>query len=516
MLCCWLAACTEEKQAASPPEESDNPVSGDDRAASNADDASMDDDGAEVPDAAAPPTDESPIDTPDPDPDPMLGDAPTRHIQFDTSDENFLNPERGFYTTTNLATVRDLDYVRPEGKSIVYAAVHLDAYLGEDHEQPLPEELLSDVQSGFDAVRDAGLKAVVRFQYDDGEGYPDGANDAPESWMLQHIEQLAPLLQANQDVLFLLQAGLIGAWGEWHSSLNFEDGPSDQEARKRIVDGLLAALPESRRVALRYPAYKRMLYGAAATTESTLLMGDAVGRVAHLNDCFVSGENDVGTYQYESPETLKDYLAEDTLYVPIGGETCAVHERNACDVVLPEMERFHYSYLNDDYHPDVLARWDEEGCRPEIERRLGYRLSLVSAEVPEQIKPGGSFILELQLVNTGFAAPTNPRPLMLRLRSDDADDSVQLPLDVRTLTPGEHGLSARVRLPAQLSPGQYTLALWLPDADPTLASRSEYSVRLLNPDVWSEQYADNALATLTVAASAPGEADAAATDLAVE
>lgn len=439
------------------------------------------------------------------------GDAPTTDVHFEADDRALLNPERGFYVTGDLADMDDLDYVRDEGKTLIYAAAHLDAYLGADHEQDLPARALDDIEAGFSSVRDAGLKAVVRFQYDDGEGYPDGANDASEAGILRHIEQLAPVLAANRDVLYVLQAGFIGAWGEWHTSLNFSDGTGDQAARKRIVEALSAAVPGVR-IGVRYPAYKRMFYGDAPTTEAALLAGDPVSLVSHINDCFVSSEDDVGTYQYEPMQVLKQYLESDTAYAPIGGETCGEDDRNACDVTVPEMERFHYGYLNSEYHQAVLGRWESEGCLDEIDSRLGYRLSLVSAKLPEAARPGGTFSFELVLQNLGFAALTNPRPVVLVLSGEGERYEAELPADPRLWLPGEHTLSASLRLPAELAPGSYRLSLWLPDGDERLRPRVEYAIAFANAGVWDAAEGENMLADLAIAADAPGASDPGAGD----
>src|SRR6266851_1208890 len=68
-----------------------------------------------------------------------LDDAPSSAVNYSASASIILNPERGFYTTTDLATARDLGYVRSAQKSLVYGAVHLDHYLGANHAQDLPQ-----------------------------------------------------------------------------------------------------------------------------------------------------------------------------------------------------------------------------------------------------------------------------------------------------------------------------------------------------------------------------------------
>ena len=99
-----------------------------------------------------------------PDPNPHE-DAPGVPVTFAPSDELLLNPERGFYTTTRLTNPGDLAYVREEGKSLVYAAVHLQDYLHEDHAQDLPQQLLDDVRAGFAAAASRGLPSCPRLRF---------------------------------------------------------------------------------------------------------------------------------------------------------------------------------------------------------------------------------------------------------------------------------------------------------------------------------------------------------------
>jgi hypothetical protein len=324
------------------------------------------------------------------------------------------------------------------------------------------------------------------------------------------------VLKANEDVTFVVEAGFIGAWGEWHTSLNFTDGPSGAGPRKDIVNALLAAVPSTRRVALRFPAYKRMFYGTSATTEAQLLAGADVSRVAHHNDCFVSSPDDVGTYQYEPIDVLKAYLADDTKYEPIGGETCAVDARNACTTTTAEMARFHYTHMNDEYNQDVLATWASQGCRPDIERKLGYRLTLRTGALPSVVRPGGSFMLDVSLTNDGWAAPTNPRPVFVVLDGQGKRLTAQIAIDPRTWLPGPVRILAHLRVPATLAAGPYRLALWLPDAADAIRSRPEYAIQLANTGTWNATQGDNTLlGAMMVSASASGGADPAARDFAV-
>lgn len=113
-------------------------------------------------------------------------DAPSREVTFAPSDALILNPERGFYATASLVDAPDLSGLRASGVTLVHSYVRLDDYRTSD----LPESLLAQVAAGFEQARLAGVKVVLRFAYNFGP-YPDSEPDAPQSWVLTHIEQLA-------------------------------------------------------------------------------------------------------------------------------------------------------------------------------------------------------------------------------------------------------------------------------------------------------------------------------------
>lgn len=436
------------------------------------------------------------------------GDAPTHPVDYVASTETLLNPERGFYSTTDLLDEDDLGWVVENGHTLVYSYVLLD----EHRDEPLPDDLLQAVDASMALVREAGIKLVLRFAYNLGP-YPEPDPDAPLDRVLEHIEQLAPVLDANQDVIAVVQAGFVGAWGEWHSSTNGLDEP---DARAAIVEALLDAVPADRAVLLRNPVHKQAIFGEALDATEAW-SGSDEARVGHHNDCFLASDTDLGTYPEDAVETWKDYVAADTLYVPMGGETCAPNPpRSECASALEEMERLHFTFLNEDYHPDVIDGWVDGGCKDELDRRLGYRLVLASAELPDAVRPGGRFVLRLRLRNDGFAAPINPRPLRVVLSSGGARHEVELPgIDARHLLGGaETEVAVRLQLPADLAEGPAALSLWLPDPD--LPGDPRQAIRLANEATWEAATGDNLLGTITVDDGAAGAASPDAASMTAE
>ena len=424
----------------------------------------------------------------------LAGPAPQyAEVLYAGSDQNFPNPERGFYHYVELLEDDTLDYVVEADHRLVYSYVRLDDY----RERSLPESLLAAIEKGLAVARRAGVKVILRFAYNFGP-YPDSEPDAPRPRILEHIGQLHGLLESNVDVIAVLQAGFIGAWGEWHTSTN--KLLKDATVRQEILEALLDALPSERMTQLRYPAYKREMYGAPLTAAQAF-DGSYAARVGHHNDCFLAGRTDEGTYPENEVSALEDYVARDTRYVVMGGETCKVFARRTnCATTLKEMERLHYSFINQDYHEDVVESWKKDGCFETIERSLGYQIRLVRGRIPTQASPGGAVELKLVFRNTGWAAPYNPRPVYLILsRGDGRRELLLKTVDPRRWTAGAE-LTVRevVQIPDDLVPGEYRLALWLPDAAESLQKRPIYAIRLANEGLWDASTAEHRLGMLRV------------------
>jgi Domain of unknown function (DUF4832)/Domain of unknown function (DUF4874) len=445
-------------------------------------------DGVPSPDAA--------VDAPPP---PPVGSL-TRN--FTESSAELLNPERGYYVGYDLHGAGDASRVRVNGKTLAITLVRLDAY----RDAPIDAAFLDSLSRGFAAARTAGVKVVVRFTYNSS-----ATADASRARILGHLTQLTPILHANADVIAVMQAGFIGAWGEWHSSTNGLDNDAD---RATILNAILAALPASRQVDIRTPMFKAAALPGGPLVAAEAYTGTARARVGHHNDCFLASASDYGTYA-APVATWISYVAADGRFTAVGGETCAVYApRSACAPAIAEMALQHWSYLNSEYNQAVLSSWDSGGCGPEIRRRLGYRLALERVTHTAAVAPGGELTLTIAIHNSGFAAPFNRRPVDVVLTRGSTRLVARLTTaDARRWASGvTTTLTARLRIPATLAAGSYVLALRLPDEAPTLAADPRYAIHLANDGVWTDAAGDNVLVpALSIDPGAPGPRNAAAT-----
>lgn len=436
----------------------------------------------------------------------MPGDslAQMKSIRFTPSDDVIQNPERGLFRIRETGMV--IGQITPYEKldlgdlrDIRRESSLLFRYFGlkEWRTVALPQSTLNLIDEDFEAIRTAGLKVIVRFCHAAEIGEPD----APRAIILQHMEQLKPILYKHKDVIAVVQAGFIGPWGEWHSSTEGHDTP---EGRRIVLDKLFEIIPSDRFIQLRTPRYKqeylRLPYDStAAVPFAAAHTGVPRARIGHHNDCFLSDESDMGTYWRDNQlDTAlgKPYVHRDTRFVPMGGETCRLSSFVNCPNAIREMSRAHWSFLNAGYHPKVLQALEHEGCMETIKKKLGYRIELVDAAFSAAAGIGGPLQVTFRFTNTGWAAPYNRRPVELVLRNSRTHEryAVALPADPRFWLPGDTvTISTTVGVPAGMDAAHYLVMLHLPDPSPSLRSRPEYAVRLANRGTWEVATGFNAL-----------------------
>lgn len=414
-------------------------------------------------------------------------------VSFTESTSVLVNPERGFYggavdirSASSPVKATSAKALRAQGITLMYVGFYLTDFMKGD----ISQAYLNMIQTSLDAIREAGIKCVLRFAYQNSES--DKPWDPAVDVVLKHVEQLKPILQKNADVIFVLQAGFVGVWGEWYYTANFIMDPSsdaDYKPRRKLTDALLDALPESRQIALRTPQFKMRMYGLSlkdTLTAATAYSNTALARLCGHNDCFGASETDYGTFDNETND--RRFWKSDTRYTIMGGETCKVSDYCTCPASLKDMKDYHWTYLNSGYNSSVLSRWNSSGCKDEITNRLGYRLVMEKASYSVDPAVGKPLYITLKFRNDGFAAPMNPRNAEL-VFVDTSGKETRFPLgsDPRTWHPGAHEITAKITLPA--SNGTFYLDL----SDPLLKDRPEYSIALANNDVFDSKTGMNKL-----------------------
>ena len=426
--------------------------------------------------------------------------------QYTESQADILNPERGFYTHRGFSankketlSVSDIQKYRKEGISLVFTIY----YLKEFRDRPISEAFLEQIRHNMRVLREGGNKAILRFAYTSSRD--EKPWDAPWDITQRHITQLKPILQEYSDIICLMEAGFVGVWGEWYYTDNYVYKPKEGEytPRARILAALLDALPSDRMIAVRTPQAKLLTQGISpkdTLSASTAFQGTPLSRIAAHNDCFLADNDDRGTFANNL--MYRNFWKAESKYVAMGGETCALSSLAICSNALEQLSQYHWSYLNRDYHQDVFQQWKGGKCLDEIQKRLGYRFSLVKGYFTKTPKIGSPYQIELQLKNTGWASPFNPRSVELLFVSEENPREkykITLTDDPRYWFAGKTStIRTTFLLPNSMAKGKYTIYLNLPDPRETLYLKKEYSIQLANRDVWNPQKGYNKIQEVTL------------------
>ncbi|MBN1343535.1 MAG: DUF4832 domain-containing protein [Phycisphaerae bacterium] len=431
--------------------------------------------------------------------------------------------------------IRDALHYEPHGLTLAQTYCYLDPFVGKS----ISDEKLALLHRSLGRARENGLKAVLRFAYErdmDRRGGPELAN------ILQHIDQLAPIVRKNADVIFVMQAGFVGAWGEWHSSTHQLE--KDHAALAAIVDRVLKVLPSDRMTQVRVPKYKRwvlsrpILGGHRVVDAKTAHTTIPAARIGFNNDGFLAHNTCGGTWpeppHYANPGNPEfDTMTAESPYVAVDGELfwadqggkaeglraairLRLHHYSSFSLAHSFSEREGKPYSIDDwmktpltaqqiraaklpvsdgYFQDAAGRDVARTAFEYIRDHLGYRLELRRAAFPKEIKPGAEMSVKIDLVNRGFSVIHNPRPVILVLidsqgRVSEWSTADADPRKWQPFAPGDpeyapltHEFTARGPVPIGLKPGTYRLGLWMPDAYESIRMDSRYAVRVANRDV---------------------------------
>ena len=428
---------------------------------------------------------------------------------YPIDETDFPNPERGFYEHAEWSWSSEGDYSDNLGtgyftraaaanRSLLLRIYYLDTDELRQNKQ-LPNGFITMFNNDMQKIRNNGMKCILRFAYDKNSG--DGFQDAsPDTWET-HLAQLKPHLQANADVIYVVQAGFLGCWGEWYYSSLGKGTAIEMSVKNDLIGQLLDAVPANRCVQLRTPLFKKTYLGNDnPLTSAAAYHGSDQARLGHHNDAFLNGEKNQGTY--ENRTTDMAYIAQECLYVPIGGETNLddgeLSTYNTwCNgsTAQDEMAQLHYSYLNHSYSEYVTDKWKEEGAYARISRNMGYRFQLLSASFDAQVVAGTSMNVQLNIKNVGYAPLYNERYAYIVLKNSTNTYSIPLSSDPRTWAPNNAttAINEYITLPATMVPGTYDLYLYLPDASSSIAANPKYAVRFANQGIWESATGYNIL-----------------------
>ena len=397
------------------------------------------------------------------------------NIEYQISNEIIFNPERGFskftetnpepnYTQLSLSTLNG--YKNGVDKiSVIYRGFYLPST------ETIPQSYIDKMQIDFDRLRQSGLKVIVRFAYTRSTSCT--TCQPTKSIILSHITQLANVINTNKDVIVTVQAGFIGAYGEYYYTNSSEFGDENYlnytqtqwNNRKEIFDSMLLNFDESIPLQLRYPYAKTTMYGQSY-----------IPRIGFFNDAFLNTYGDEGFFpigQNANPTQQQiNQVITQTVNEPMIGETNGVSDRTNGANALVEMDLYNWSIINKDYYIPVITSWQNDGTYTTINKRLGYRFSLKHSTFSFE---DDILNVSIDIRNDGFTTPFKKRKVYLLL------NDYQFEIDTNIKEWSSTTLTSQIDT-SNLPVGVYNAYLWIPDEENQ--NRAEYSIQLANVGTW--------------------------------
>lgn len=399
------------------------------------------------------------------------------------------NPDCGFYTPV-LVVLRaeEAAYTLNEPllvrNNLLHLRVDLGAFssAGGGADGDVPQAALMSFAALLNTLREHSVNAVVRFAYDAFEGNKDC--EPTLDVMRGHIAQMGAVLAGYTDVLTAVEAGMIGPWGEMHSSKLAND-----KGVNAVMAAWLSALPAPVPVLVRRPTFIALYLGIAVYDLKyfTALPGTDAYRLGVFNDGYLGSETDLGTYVDREGEI--GFLSRQAAHLPFGGEVTVPNSPfNAIEYAATEMFSTHTSYLNELWNDQVIASWKEspytQAAGPDkdyhglsayvyIRDHLGYRFTLEEVIYPDRVK--GNMKVKLRIKSDGFGNLNKSKTAELVFAGENGTFAVPVGLDATAWKTGATYKETVKVDTASVPGGHYTLYLRLRDPNEV-----RYAVALMN------------------------------------
>ena len=388
------------------------------------------------------------------------------------------NPSRGFYkqiSSTKLKSLEELD----ENIRLVL----LEYSIVDFKETALSEEKLAELETFLSMGEKKGVKFIFRAAY--GFTSESDENDVDDIEIVKtHIKQIAPIINKYSNVIYCVQAGFIGPWGEWHSSLLFKDKSDEEQiiVRNTVIETLLQEIDSDVPIGIRRPSF---IIDAKNN-------GIDVSRLGVHNDGLFASESDLGTYKEKRETEINQW--NKMVSVPTnGGEMPAVSEWSKPERVNAEMYKMKISYLNAFYNKEVLEDWNKnifmgENALKYIEKHLGYRLSLSEISVPETIFPllyPHYVPLEFELVNSGYATIEScyKAEIIVKTNGEITQEIAITEIDKIDSSPHSGKRKVKIKINQDMLDEGFELGVKIYDTTVQNAPDYLYNVKLANDDI---------------------------------
>ena len=452
------------------------------------------------------------------------------------------NPDRGLRLEVAIDVLLDknnptddlvsqLEFFASDSITLVQTYFYLNNLIGEK----LTQENFSVMQTYFDELENRGLKAVLRFAYE--RGFMGRETVGPTlDQAIEHLEQLQPFLEKNKHLIHVMQAGVIGAWGEWHGSVHGLD--QSDEAKRAVLEKLVEVVPSARAIQVRVPEYKNIvadnfeLYNRLSFHDDMIVIephrwdGDMHEGSDNFNQIVaeapylpMDGELPWGFWSIDRDPDSPDpgWIVEGTgaarrFYLQHFSSLSVMHNYLEARGREGQEDSIKYSmqvwqetimepYFLEQHNMPISNGYFETSQGEKVNRtvfdyvrdHLGYRIELQSLAMPYQLVRGEENTLQLFLVNRGFSTVHNEHEVYFVLLDKqgtvveiktEANSFLWQPHDLvdETKTVLSHKVECHYIPSKELEAGEYYIGLWIPDGSNQLRYNPQYAIQCMNGD----------------------------------
>ncbi len=488
-----------------------------------------------------------------------------QNLDYKDSGEVIFNPDMGFYSVVSAKVTKDKieikdeyknrlelhnpiceDGVYPEKDNPLWEArfnqllIEFDISSFSSKNGGVEKENGEYVHLPIDEIRDvlnrvklAGKTALIRFAYDPEFEGEKGENQVePEDFdlILLHIEDICAAVKDFPQVVTAIQCGMIGPWGEMHSTPYAGKMKKEEFEKYAVPYGLgLDSTPDKndnyidngylllvmrkftktlevygcdvpllvRQPQFIYDYLKRRIpeFTYDGETVPANYSPDKADkefyRLGLYNDGYLSNDEDEGTFLIDrAAET--DFIKAFTNHTPYGGEMIGDYKLQSgdCDS-MKEMYTNHLSVLNIGYRESVFRSLNKfnYGGEPAFKyliKHMGYRYVLKesSFEYPSDYS---TLDINLKIENTGFANLPYHRKKTATVLLEQEGVIIFEKKDPNIVFNGSD--MSFVIDTSRLPEGSYTVYLKVSDED------GQYPIRFAN-DLWNENLMANKIGAL--------------------
>lgn len=374
-----------------------------------------------------------------------------------------------------------------------YPLMLLEINLQNYSEQSLSQNALDELDAILTACNSEKKQLILRFLYD-WDGNALQTEPSSVSRIEEHFQQLAPVLNAHSDCVYLLQGISTGNNGEMHDT-----SYADPAIVRQLMQQLAGLTDPSIYLSVRTPAQLRsILQDKNALRSNMAYNGSLSSRLGLFNDGMLGSDSDLGTYDdtplsdpsdFEEKGTRQEELRfQDTLcqYVPNGGEVVIDNPYNDLDSAIQSLSVMHVSYLNAEHDLSVLDKWKQTvytgsdafyGCSgyDYIRTHLGYRYRLDASSLHFHSFVEDTATLYLNIANDGFSPAYRKFDTVITVTEQTSGNTFQLPLDIdnRQISSADTAVFSVSLDVRQWEKGTYALTLSM--TDPSTGQRIPFA-----------------------------------------